>query len=321
VEKGSGTLKAVLYPWAKESAMKKKNLLCISLLLVLMIVFVACNGNPNSGGSSGGSMSTGMYGEIADYMDENPQFAGDWNKAAIAYIESRLPAEYELIMRFSENDYTAGAISSSNIVTHKYVKTAEGLWLEQTRTVNGASPVIEGGIKIRNGVGGADDILYIYNASAYTIVNAADIADAELERDTLKASLFSAMTWYGSFGSMFDAIELAMEQVSQMGYDFIALLAQQGLAFTIDRNATLSVGGTARACDMFGITIDDTVDDPSAPSPTYHVMECFVDKTNGICLKLSNIDYAQRAGDVKESETIIETTSFKTASVTPILFP
>ncbi len=302
--------------------MKKKNLFCIPLLLVLIMILAACNGNPNGGGDP---MTIGMYGEIADFMAAHPTEYTTWEDAAVAYIESRLPAEFELVMRITENNYdNVGVLisGSSEIHEHRYVKTSAGIWLEQTSIdIDGSTITTDGGIKIKNGTGGADDTLYLYDSGSYGIVDSLGLSAALVQKTQLRDALFSTMTWYGSFGAMFNAIEQAMGQVSQLGFDFNTLLAASGITFEIDRNATQTINGTSYSCERLKITTDDTVDDPAAPSPTYHVLECYVDKTNGICLRVSDIDRTQKVGGTKTEENIIETRTFKTSGVTPIVFP
>lgn len=136
----------------------------------------------------------------------------------------------------------------------------------------------------------------------------------------MKAALFSVMTSYGQFGTTFELIEQAMGILSSFGLDFNALLAEDGITFEINRNASLTVDGKTFSCDMYKITEDDTVLDPDATSPTYNVMECYVDKTNGICLKMSVTDYVAKNG-AKCDETIIEMKTFKTSDVDAIQFP
>lgn len=282
------------------------------------MILAACNGNPNSGGDP---MTIGMYGEIADFMAAHPTEYTTWEKAAAAYIESRLPAEFELVMRITTNNYgNTETLLSREIREHRYVKTSAGIWLEQT-AIDGSTTTTYGGIMIKNGTGGADDTLYLYASGSYGIVDSLGLSAALAQKTQLRDALFSTMTWYGSFGAMFDAIEQAMGQVSQLGFDFNTLLAASGITFEIDRNATQTINGTSYSCERLKITTDDTVDDPAAPSPTYHVLECYVDKTNGICLRVSDIDWTQKVGGTKTEENIIETRIFKTSGVTPIVFP
>lgn len=298
---------------------KKKliNLLCVPFLMILVMMFVACDGN--LGGGGGQPTSLGMYGEIADFFADHSGEYDTWEDAAMAYVETKLPAEYELVMRFTEQTYLNGGVDSSDIHEHKYVKTSEGWWLEQTKIVNG-SPSIEGGFMLKSSeTPGTDDTIYLYNSSNYVVVDNDDLVAAKIEVSAMKAALFSVMTSYGQFGPTFELIEQAMGILSSFGLDD-ALLAEDGITFEINRNASLSVDGETFSCDMYKITEDDTVLDPDAISPRYNVMECYVDKANGICLKMSNISYVEKDG-AKYDETIIETKTFKTSGVDAILFP
>ncbi len=296
------------------------NLLCVPFLMILVMMFVACDGN--MGGGGGQPTSLGMYGEIADFFADHSGEYDTWEDAAMAYVETKLPAEYELIMRFTNQTYLDGVVDNNNsdIREHKYVKTAEGWWLEQTKIVN-ESPSIEGGFKLKSSeTPEGDDTIYLYDSDGYVVVDNDQLADAKIEVSTMKAALFSVMTWYGQFGTTFEVIEQAMGILSSLGLDLNALLAEDGITFEINRNASQTVDGRTFSCDMYKITEDDTVLDPDASSPTYNVMECYVDKANGICLKMSNTNYVAKNGD-KCDETIIETRTFKTSNVDAIQFP
>lgn len=92
--------------------MKKKSLLCISLLLVLMIVFVACNGNPNGGGSGGNEPTLDTITPV-DGESQNPSNVG-YDRSGIPttamYASVGVPSSFSL----------PGSIVDGSVSTWRY---------------------------------------------------------------------------------------------------------------------------------------------------------------------------------------------------------
>lgn len=112
--------------------MKKKSLLCISLLLVLMIVFVACNGNPNGGGSGGNEPTLDTIIPV-DGESQNPG-SGGYDRNGIPttamYASVGVPSSFSL----------PGNISDGAVSTWRYGQSVQNVseanFMVVTITVN-----------------------------------------------------------------------------------------------------------------------------------------------------------------------------------------